>query len=250
MPSIPGRRKSDNAKQRGAAMVEIVLSLPLFLAALLFFIWFSVLLNARISFTSAVVSAGRLAITRGKPNLVRHVLIPEINQFHQDGNWTGVTTPNNLFSQGEADYQNIYNTWSNAKFGVNFSDLPLPFLYTFVYINEAMRISVGDTVRYPTDPTDPLAMGPGRMACEILNPCTRNSDPLALPTTTCDGRTVTVNTIADLPLNRITLHCKYEPSNFVLAPMIRLIRLVAGAAGESLIVFDRSATIDVNVFNH
>ena len=104
--------------------------------------------------------------------------------------------------------------------GYRFDQLPGPYLYAMVYMNQALKKGVGLTIKFPCDPEgDGTDDGPGCVSCQYLNPDT-------LDTTLWLGG-------AALPDDRIHLKCKYQPNVFLVRPMAAMLGMILGQRLET-----------------
>lgn len=210
--------------ERGATLVELALSIPLLIAGIFIFIWIGTVWNARSALTYALGNATRLAITRGNQDVVGGALISDIQSW-VDGNSPSPGLERLLSSPSEVGtYQAFYNSSAtNPVFGLNLDQMPAVYAYTLAYINETMRKSVGQGVRFPCDADAPPDVGEGCLSCTFLNPVQPKlnaSDPLV---TWSSGSP---------PVDRIMVECKYQPSILVLTPIVRLLSIVTGGSGS------------------
>ncbi len=168
-------RPFSGKQQRGAILLEIALTIPVFLTLVLFIVLFTVYQNASSTLTSAVFQANRLAITRAADEFR---VIPTLNDFYRTGNIS--TMKGLLYHNGDAP-QNYYmssvggegyflryrtNDYSN----ISITEAPITYLYSLVYAYTFMKDGVGSSLRFPCDPrtTD----GGGCMQCYFQEPVT------------------------------------------------------------------------------
>lgn len=234
--------------ERGATMVEAALTLPFLLFGTLFFVWIAVSKNEEATFDAALGSAMRLAATRGDPFLLAPFgtssSLPAVDNW-KSGGGGGPFNPSiedlmthdvDWGSIGES-YYDSYSLGAFASIVPNLKDLPLQYLYTLVYINESMRLGVGNSLRYPCDPTQ--FSGAGCLDCKFLAP-----DASALSyadyCSAHPGCQCAVGGFCPIPIDAIAIECRYRPANFLLGPLIGMIRILAGSYGDSLLVMRRT----------
>ena len=225
--------------ERGAALVELALTLPIFLAGLLFFIWLGISFNATNSLKSAVPRAIRLAATRGPDDLLGTRIIGDVHAWRADQNDEGrMPTLLSLPSEHWGTALKRYDESVAAVFGSSWTlrDLPPEYTYALIYVNEAMRQSVGATLRFPCDADDPVD-GAGCLECEFLNPDSLKPASQMLK----DGDSPYD---IDPPRRSIGLECRYQPQTAVVTPLVRLLSLLAGKTMASTIVFSHKQFMD------
>lgn len=230
---LPARRSLSFEREQGASLVEIVIGLPLVLAVILFLLWMVAILNARSGFQSAVVNGVRLAVTRGDSPLVGfHAglvggdtgLIPNL-ELWQAGT---AALPDILYHGVDpADAEAYYNDILNKSCGTGFCgvvdgdftvqyDAPRSYAYTLAYVYESVRKIVGESARFPCDPTE--ADGDGCIRCRFLHPFFSDDD------TWGDDADEQVNLqMADLPANNIHLQCQAKVYVSILRPVFLLL---------------------------
>lgn len=225
--------------ERGVAFVELAMTLPIFLMGILFFTWLGISFNATNSLKSAVSRAIRLAATRGPDDLLGAEVISDVHNWRKDEDDVG-RMPVLLSSPAKhwGDALTHYDAAVAAVFGSSWTlrDLPPEYTYALVYVNEAMRQSVGATLRFPCDANDPVN-GAGCLNCEFLNPDTLKSASQVLK----DGDSAYD---IDPPRRSIGLECSYQPQTVVLTPLLRLISILAGETVTSTIVFSHRQFMD------
>jgi len=220
-------------REGGGYLVELALVLPLFMAAVLFFMWFGLSLNARSSVISSVNSGVRLAITRGDS-----ILMGEVDLINEIQNWLTPAGGNPpfpviLFSAEFSAQQAMdqYDLWTGNVFpGNNLEDLPPKYLYALAYVYEHMKLSVGEgAVRYPCDPnlSEAQGGGPGCLMCRFLNG--GGDQPLGV-----GEHRVCADDLAECvpPVNELGLECQYSSPRTILQVVNGIIR---GAGFEPII---------------
>lgn len=249
------RFASHNNCNRGAVLAELALSLPIFLLLVYIIIFVGVMLNAKASLGNAMGTGLRLAATRGNDFAIGQEILPILSEWHRTGS---LSNPEldllyqvlfaNVSHGSPPEYLNRYkacllgDTFPQASAQINnLNDLPAPYLYTLVYLNEALRKSIGNQVKMPcrADGAAPICDsgswnyqisdddGPGCVSCQLLNP----DDP--------SGGGQYSGT--EFPLSRMAVECAYEPDNLITRPIVGLFRLL-GMDGFGLFTVKRRAT--------
>lgn len=234
--------------ERGATMIEAALTLPFLLFGIFFFIWIAVSKNEEATFDSALGSAMRLAATRGDPLLLEpfgtEASLTAIDHW-KSGAAGGPYTPSleelmthdvDWVSTGES-YYDSHSTGAFSGVVSHLKEMPLQYLYSLVYINEAMRLGVGNSLRYPCDPTQ--LGNDGCMDCKFLAP---DGSAATYPDYCAahSGCSCTVGVDCPIPIDAIAVECRYRPSNFLLGPLVGMVKLLAGSYGDSLLVMKRT----------
>lgn len=235
--------RGQDRRSSGAILAEVAVTMPLFLALIFFLIWIAVTANARQSLTSAVENAVRLGGTRGKAEVFQAVegdryvgAIPGIDAWHA-GQGASARVKELLLSSDREDMA-LYNSPVKKIYGGGsaFEDLPAHYSYAVVYANEAMRLSVGEELRYPCipDETDDLTEGQGCLFCYPVNPITLDSSPYSGAE---DAQLLTYRTVA--------IRCDYSPSSMIMGMIQRLLAVLSGSEAESgRVRISRAATFD------
>ena len=213
-------------------MVETAIVLPLVLLGIFFFIWLGTVMHAKSSLDAAVTRAVRLACTRGVKEVAGLEIIERIQ------NWQGgaaLSTVEMLLKNGDIpnwmDWYTATSTQFNFVSGLD--GLPSEYIYALVYVNEAMKKSIGSSIRYPCDPED-LSSGSGCLGCVFLNPDDLTSlydspGPWGI----------------DAPRRKIGIECRFQPAHAFLKPLVSLIGFLTGGLADPLIVLKKKAIVDV-----
>jgi hypothetical protein len=188
-------------------------------------------LNARGSLSSAVSNGARLAFTRSVDAEMGTTLIPEVQAYLNSGIATGaldqlLATPgleSTAFIPGAGGW---YMSQWNATLGLNndISKLPASYLYALVYTYRHFKQSVGNTVRYPCDPHDPVNGG-GCLRCTNLNATTGSRAPSPNMSPALGD--------PNYDLNAVGVSCEYRPADFFFTPLLRLVS--GGSIGPIII---------------
>lgn len=230
---------------KGAALVEAVLFLPIFLAIIFGIIAFFVFFNSYFSFQSAVANAPKLAVTRGNSNLVGGEIIGVINEYWSDMAFTNpdkfkdifchlrnaddclseqdqlicnalsVGTVSSLNCNNEAGGYDGWscNFYSSSTCGNDVKEyFPPTYAYTVAYVFLAMRQSIGESVYYPCDPDNPQD-GAGCLTCWF------NQPQLTCQSSDCSKTAL---------LDKIDITCRYKPDIFILSTALRLLGSLTG----------------------
>ncbi len=203
------------SSESGVSLLEAAIGLPIALVFVLFMIWVGVYLNAKTALTSGMGRALRLAATRSDPNFSGGHSIQVLDEW-LDG--VAVSDPEKLkrllsngtdwdFAQA---YYNQITIREIATSGEQIGDLSKKYAYALVYLNEALRQSVGNSVRFPCDPKDEdlpgsyseRQHGSGCLGCKFLDPEPNNAD--------------------------YTLSCKFHAGADLLNPVSNLLGMLTG----------------------
>jgi len=208
-------------------MIETAIFMPLVLLGILFFIWLGVTFNARTSLEAAVPRSIMLAITRGVNERVGTDIIQDVQRWHDDP--ADVTDRLGKFLAKDVlfdpDALNYYQQHSTTVFDNRaLNEMPQEYIYAQLYVNEAMKQSVGSVVKYP------CAGQPGCLNCAFLNPTT-------LDTITPYGD--------EPPRRKLGLECSYQLSSVLLDPIFSLLRLILGDAAIGPMIIRQRQFMDV-----
>lgn len=223
--------------QRGATLVETALMLPIVIVGILLIIWLAVFFSSSASFETALQNAGRLATRAERKNVGVEMIKPVHDWNASGGDLTADLEP--LMTVGvdrmsASDFLNSYGVGVFGAGGFRFADLPPEYSYTMIYLKEALTQAIGETVFFPCDPDSSEGSaprtGPGCVACKLLNPVTYDETPW--------------DTGADPPRQAFTLDCKYQPHNFLLSPVFRIISVLSGGNWEPRIIIRRTQVFD------
>lgn len=216
-------------------MLETAVLLPLLVLGIFFFIWLGTVMHAKSSLDAAVARAVRLACTRGVSEVAGMEVIQRVQDWQRSGDDSGIEP---LLKNGDfSNWLEWYDDRSNQIFsGVsNLISMPSEYIYALVYVNEAMKQSVGAGVRYPCDPED-LVNGGGCLGCSFLNPDTLESGfPSEDP----------AQWAGPPPRRSIGLECRYQPDHTILKPLVKFIAMLTGDLAEPLLVLKKKAIVDV-----
>ena len=243
------------AAHLGAALLELVLVLPLLLLGIFYIVWNAQIGNERGALVSAVTLGIRSGITRGNPvlsgenpNTGAGALLPSLSTI----DWTDEATQR-LLAAGPAtlvaDAPLFYQTWTETVFpGSTFETLPREYIYSLVYTLNHLRDSLGSRVRFPCLPdgeevgSGPTTQGPGCVACRFVNPSATSQADAYNAFTDC---ATPANCSA--PVNRFGIQCLYQPDNLVLDPIFQLTSLLTGERGRSRFVLRWAAWYNVDL---
>ena len=240
-------------RESGVALIETIIVLPLFLILVFFFIWLGSALNAKAALTSAVGQAVRLAITRGNEFTIPTPLFAVVDEWQ---NSTEVIPPSALTEvlchgiepdkcitiYQQCTYGRLFGI-ANVPGGIR--QVPREYLYAMIYLNEAMRQSLGGMVKFPCKPDtssvglcpadiyDAIADAPsgeGCMLCIFLD--TRHVPPM-IPVAQVSIQEINDNypPKVDDPKwlrSKIGIECGYHLSATVTRPLQRLLGAIGG----------------------
>ncbi len=210
--------------ERGSTFTEFALIVPIVLIILLMGMWLSLFVHAKASVTSAVNQAVRLGITRSDSAGIGREMIARL---HTTPFWTTANYELFCHNVDNTDCKNFYDNWAQTNFAVDFDQLPISHRYVLVYAHEAVRISIGNTIRYPCEPD---TVGGGRcLACRMLPPNSLG----ALP----DSKTRTV------------LRCDYNVETAFDRPITALFAATASPRDEPRYVISRTMFFDTALFD-
>lgn len=226
----------------GATMIEFLMFFPVFLLGLFIMIWLGVAMNARGALSSAVDNGVRLAATRSNGQLYGKVQVSSdpaissrrVGSIPQIDNWIAsdggtldrsglIVSDGNQLSKYDDKLPTIFHDPSVAEYDT-LSKLPAAYTYAIVYIVQAMRMSTGESLRYPCDPHE--AGGDNCLLCRPVNPVTfTDTDPFSPRTGTSDVSILT---------RRFAIRCDFKPAPYLLKPILKLLGLMTGSeSGES-----------------
>lgn len=223
----------------GAVFVEVAISLPIFLLAILGVLYFSVIQNDRAVFSSAVARNPRVAVTRGDMN---PDLIDPIGDYLNSGSFTPALNPLLYFGEG-IDEVSAEDFYTNVVFEDLITDGPpppptgpatisaMPAAYWFVlaFIFQEMRVGASPGLRYPCDP---LEDGSGCMYCRFLNPEGYWDENGVYAGT--DFRYTDQGELP--PTDRMVIDCSYQPDGGPLqrpfAALQRFLSIGGGGGGD------------------
>lgn len=208
--------------EKGVTVLEIAISIPLFLAIIFFVIWIAVTTHARNSLHASVANAVRMAYTRGDAQRVgknpgnllskvqgsmtggfstpHHDIVPMLRK--------GVEGP--VFSP-EGWYR---KSWTDA-FGTvvdyyGFLVLPPKYIMAVMYAHEGLGQRTGGKLKYPCDPRgDGPNDGPGCLQCANINPMSLFHTTATHSKGLCErGKTYIPGRYTQSPKKYIPPHCQ------------------------------------------
>ncbi|MCB0320558.1 MAG: pilus assembly protein [Bdellovibrionales bacterium] len=206
----------------GAALLEIALTISVFLAIVFWALWFGFALHARTNFIASMGDGLLYGVTRSdSTSFYDQSAIPSLNNFHNSGvvptDASRADEAHQLMtllyhkgkSQSESDdafdLAHVESQVIAPVFGTSakFDDLPLSYLYTLALTHEFMRLKIGaELVRYP------CSGEPRCLRCEFVNPDSI-VDPL-LPTNTPYDTTTRPFGADEMNPNLLGLTCTYN----------------------------------------
>lgn len=240
------------ADSEGGVAVESALVLPIFILGVFFFLWIGVTLNDKAALSSAVTRAVRLAATRGSLAGARNQdihQIADIEDWISSGGATLSTRLQELLVHG-VDTQDAFDKFYSASnqttdvFQRPLYQLPASYTYALVYFNEAIKQSIGSSVRFPCDPNDTDGTDPqhgyGCVECKFLNPSTldytfwNSRGPN-------NGGSILRN---DVPAYQVAMDCKFRQASFLIGPLSRLLSIVTGDTSSSIFILNKNASFN------
>lgn len=216
-------RHAAGSAQHGVVLLEAILTIPLIILLVLFFIWFATLVNARAGLMSTIENGIRAAATRGRVDLTGSELLPEITDWRCGAtNAPSGALQKLLFSKEFLPELpiDVYDSW-NSHLTPQLRDLPLHNLYALIYILEGMKGTIGSSLRYPCDPASDA--GAGCLKCFFLNPGTLTTE-------------AATQEEIDMTLLRTAVQCDYRVEGVLAGTIDSLLRLTTGASGPRSIV--------------
>lgn len=216
------------AHDAGASMVETAILLPLILIAIFIAIGLAVVANGRSALSSGMTEGLRLAATRGDNSLMGgEDIIAPVRSYISSLDLSELKL---LISSGqieEADYALFLNRcFGSIHDTTSLKTLPAQYIYTLIYINQALRQSIGPSLRFPCVPPGgspppgggdcPTARDAGCVSCYLINPTSLDFTP---------SDTADPNTYA--------IRCEYSPSNIFLDPIFRLFALFSPGSSST-----------------
>ncbi len=250
----PCRCHNNVKSASGATVIETVIFLPILLILVFFCYWLGVMSNTKAAFSVAVKEALYLAVTRSDPltlNLTAATTLPS-------GSIPSVTTWINGSGSPQIDsllYWNgsSYNLSSDPNYNVYYSrtnsngvlrsiapqqdlyDLPASYTYALIYIYQTMRQSVGDSIRYPCDPTPANPNdGAGCLLCFFDDPINPGSGNLFDPN-------VDPSLNPNYGPGNIAISCSFTPDTLIGNVLRALFRLVTGNSATPFVTLNQSA---------
>lgn len=246
----------------GATLVETVLVLPVVLFLVFFSIWLGVTGNNKAAFRDALTNAMHLAVTRSNP-LVAGVLssvggvplqtgtLPDIDAWtnqilftpagpyatnvHKLLTWDGnaenwsATYANHYLTPGSGGFTPGVMQWVDNSVQ-DLHNMSPEYIYALVYIYQAMRQSVGNSIKYPCDPNGTSPAPSGCLMCRFGNPagCVGGA---ALTSTFMPAHSFP--TPATPPPATIAILCDYRPDSAITNITYALVSVMARAVGAS-----------------
>ncbi|MFM1847891.1 MAG: hypothetical protein RL417_1365 [Pseudomonadota bacterium] len=206
----------------------------------------AVIANGKASLGSAMTEGLRLAATRGDLTLMgNQAMIAPVTAFISGSDLTASGLSALLVSGDvpEDEAKLFLNQCVPTVYGIDsLAQLPPPILYTLIYINQALRQSIGSSLRFPCVPPggDPppnssncptTGSVPGCAACYLINPQQLNYTAVGSPPSP----------------NFFAIRCEYSPSNIFLDPIMKGLALLTGISGGNApgIVISRDRVFEV-----
>jgi hypothetical protein len=237
-----------NLRSRGAILVELALGLPLFLGTILFIVWLAISVNAHASLDLAVKNAVRAGLTRGILRDQDQIgFIESANPGNRgDPSFNKMMNYNSGKSDSDAiayynehtflnQYLSVYNT-NNRSIETAYPE----YIYTLIYLNEALKGSLGGNVKFPCNPGPDATNNPGTaecVECQFLDPVCHDFRGSPAAPSACTGPPPNPGSL-DLPRGRIGLSCRYHFNSTILAPVLALLNMVAPSITSKLSIVE------------
>lgn len=224
-----------STRQTGAYFVEIVLLIPLFLLGVYFFIFFGYYLHLRSSFNEAVSKAARLAIPRSNSQILDSQISEAFENYLRDGaiglndQTRALLATADLQNPSVPDYYDEH--WLQPVFDRRLAEMPEVYLHTVVYLNEAIRQSVGQAVRFPCEPNQ--EDGAGCFSCLFLNPDSVGNNSID-----------ELDTVDTPYTNRLYIRCRYRPTGILVDPVVALLRIFNSESAINTITFEAESFVE------
>ena|GEM_PF-4386367 len=214
---------------RGAVLVETVIILPLVLVVLLILLWFGVMQNAKASLTQAVNNAVRLALTRSVLTTQASPILGTVDAWH-NGESDDQSVNNILFSYPPdpndplaALNQKVAEMFDESGNGQELKDLPLTYAYSMAYLNQALQLSIGPSVRFPCEPIDAAGVvREGCVNCSFLRPA--------------DGALLPMEVNDPFPLDALGIECRMMPGSPLIRPISGMLRVITGGGYQGTVI--------------
>jgi len=247
-----GQSRDSSARSRGASLIETAIVLPVALGAIFVIIGIAIMLNARSGLTSGMSQALRLANTRGNAALMGESVLGALDTYAASSS-PGFTPIAPLLSSNvsETDAAAFYNTCFGAVYGVELRQLPPQYLYTLAYLHQALKQTIGPSIRFPCappggapptglnncQPPAPSSREPGCIACYLLDSRDLDLNPQTIP---AGGGALSLDP------NRIALRCEYSPASVFISPAIALLGLFqsGGVSGPAMLTITRDRVFE------
>jgi hypothetical protein len=249
--SANARIRPPRDNERGVSMIEAAIFLPLLFVAIFIVIGISVMANARMSLGSAMTEAARLAATRGDIESMGAIqLIEPVGDYYSPGGsfddisaliTSGGVNVNDAESFFNRCLPFVYNSISQLE------DLPPQLVYTMVYINQALRQSIGSSLKFPCVPPGGAPPSPSQSNC-ATNPGNPSANRGCVGCYLLHPELLNYVSISAAPNpRRFAIRCEYSPSNVFLDPILRGLALLTGSGGSSAagIVITRDTVFEI-----
>ena len=229
-------------RSSGAALIEIIITLPVLLMMIWLFLYVGIIYNARSSLISAMENSLRVALTKSNLSLS----MPDDQSFylHLDSLCSSLAGAgrvalkpllfSNLSEEFGIDEYNRnashWKSWYQSDDGALFCEQPLHNIYATVFIQLMMQNAVGNSIKFPCDPrSNDKKAGAGCLRCIPLNPCSLDRTPLK---NSCDQTTI---------FHRIAIECEFRPDSVFVAPFDALSNLVTGSSTKTVSIVSHRA---------
>jgi hypothetical protein len=224
-------------------MIETAIILPLVLVAIFVAIGLAAIANGRSALSSAMTEAIRLAATRGDQALMGGEQMISPVESYRSGDDLSILKP--LLSSGEVKDED-FKLFLNDCFGrihgtTSLKELPPQYIYSLVFINQALQQSIGPSLKFPCIPPGgsppgaggacPIERSAGCVSCYLINPDTFDFTAAS----------------ADPDPNRYAIRCEYSPSSVFLDPIYRIFSVFSsnGASGGAALVIKRDRLFEI-----
>lgn len=194
---------------RGATLLEVAVTTPIFLGIIFFLLWLIEVENVRYALSYGTVSGVRLAVARfSEAN-------DEIGVDLRDSSlFTANLPPGSLPDAHEQFYEASFSRAYGADF--SFNTIPPLHRAALAYITQSLRQSLGNNFRMPCAPTDNDS-GAGCVDCQFLNP----------QTWTLEGPDQEITNVTE----SIGIECRYRYTPTFLQPLANMFALLGVSDG-------------------
>jgi len=231
----------------GSVFVELLWTVPLFIAGIVLIALVGIHLSSRSSLQDSVTQALSLAATRGHSKQLSEDIIPSVSEFlARPGDFSPmrrllVAPPRELLT--DAELRTIYK---NALDGTQLEDLNRAQLLALVYVQQALSLASLGEALFPCEPGD---VSSGCLQCSFLPPARAPGGPPPVPqplervTALSDasledrGRVpvpVETEILERAASQRLEMWCNYRPRNRLLDTLLSISRAFGFEADPAL----------------
>jgi len=219
----------------GSVFVELLWTVPLFIAGIVLIALVGIHLSSRSSLQDSVTQALSLAATRGHSKQLSEDMIPSVSEFlARPGDFSPmrrllVAPPRELLT--DAELRTIYK---NALDGTQLEDLNRAQLLALVYVQQALSLASLGEALFPCEPGD---VSSGCLQCSFLPPA--GSQPSQPPKALLEDlsgvqETVRTEILERAASQRLEMWCNYRPRNRLLDTLLSISRAFGFEADPAL----------------